>query len=881
MFMRFLGAGVATALCVVFCVVFSTSVSAAGETYSWVDYSKIGASNGAYREAVNASEGGTSALEFTQSTDNPAVFTAEPAVEKCQGTLTLTLLSANNTAALTSSGDCPLYAELSHNVTIGRSNLITSQVQTDSTQMKSSFRGDSCSEVLDDPTALPQCDDQVNAAFERHTADCKTQFDYTRSTHLAGAYLDCLAEKLGVDRPSNAPADDEEPTQNANCSIPDVGWLMCQAMEFMSWITDQAFNILSSMLEVEPLKAQINGEDSKLYAAWKVSLAFANVVFVFAFVFMLLSYTTNVGLGAYGIKKLAPRMIIAALLVNVSFYICGVAVDVSNILGGTLKNTLVEMTPPASSSPNYTNWSEVTKTVVAITPNDEAYTKDNQPGADREAEAAAEEEGEEEPPTGGQDEEENAEDKDLWPAETSVLLGGLMIAGGMVLWANLAVLVPFMATALVAIITVLIILIIRQAVIICLIAVSPIAMALYVLPNTKKWLDRWFDIFTKFLLIYPAVALVFGASYFASRVILDQAAENGQTFLTMFALGIQVIPLFITPVIMKFGAGVLDRFAGVVNNPKKGPLDAIKRKAGEFREDRRNQQLGRAAANAPAEGVGGFKSVMKNPNAARLRRNMKRDAADSAINSALARSKQIASNDPSAIHAAAKGIKPGEFYDQLIEESLAGAAKELNDIEVSRIHAAAARFAQDPNIDADALQHMALSGEHNGNALTDIERKAAVQMAANTAQSEKAHELIAGSGSMNDGLRRVLVDSLRKSGFTKQNAHFGGSAMNKVVEGKIGAPQAGDTPADTRRRAEEQIDQLVVYAAEGGKYSAAGISGQSSYALDKLNRAIDDGRISQGATERVISNAHTALNTPTLSNNINVNSRAGIERLAR
>lgn len=873
MVMRFIGAGIAAALCVAFCALLPTPAFAAGESYAWTDYSAIGGKGGAYRDAVNMSEGGTFALDFKQSAENPAVFTVEPGIEGCNGTLTLTLSPTGNTGILTSSGDCPLYSDLDRTVTVNQSNLINSKVTTDSSVMKTSFEGNSCNEVQDKPDLHEQCITQANTAYEQHANACKAEADYTRATYLANKYLDCLAERLGVDRPTDEPAEETEPGSNTNCAIPDVGWLMCQAMEFLGWITDQGFNLLSSMLEVEPLKQQVDNEDSKLYAAWKVFLGFANVVFVFAFLFMIIAYTTNWGLGAYNLKKLAPRMIIAALLVNLSFFLCGIAVDLSNILGGTLKNTLVEMTPPTSGSANYSSWSEVTKTVVSITPNDETYTTDNEPGADR----SAEEEEEEPQPSQTPPEEEDeaaAEEKDLWPEPTSVLLGGLMLVGGMVLWANLAALVPFMTTALIAIITVLIVLIIRQAVIIVLIAVSPIAMALYVLPNTKKWLDRWFDIFSKFLLIYPAVALVFGASYFASRVILDQATENGQTFLAMFALGIQVIPLFITPIIMKFGAGVLDRFGGIVNNPNKGPFDALKRRAGEFREDRRNQQLGRAAAGATAEGKG-IKNFLRNPNAARLRRNMKRDAGDAAIDAALSRSKKIAANSPDAIMSAAKGIKPGEFYDSLVEESLADAAKELDDIKVGRIHAAEARF---KNAKDDAgnqlyneadIQNMALSGRNtNGKALTDVERAAAVQMAANTATSEQAHKLILASGNMDKAIRRILVDNLRKSGFSKQNSHFGGSALNDVIEGKI--------------TTQEDINERVRRAAEGGKYSSAAIANQSAYSLSLVNSALStEGHLSGAAHTRIVQNARGALSNPTIEKSINTNSRAGVERLAR
>lgn len=149
-------------------------------------------------------------------------------------------------------------------------------------------------------------------------------------------------------------------------------------------------------------------------------------------------------------------------------------------------------------------------------------------------------------------------------------------------------------------------------------------------------------------------------------------------------------------------------------------------------------------------------------------------------------------------------------------------------------------------------------------------------MAANTAESEEAHQLILASGKMTGDLRRVLVDSLRKSGFSKQNAHFGGSAMNKIAEGKINT--------------QEDINGLVAGAIGGGKFGAANIAGQSSYSLGMLNKEIakiealpytEENKSTKEAANRVIENARLALNTPTLNNNINVKSRPGVVELSR
>lgn len=50
-------------------------------------------------------------------------------------------------------------------------------------------------------------------------------------------------------------------------------------------------------MEVDPLVEQVNGDDSKAFAAWKVFLGFANIVmFIIAILFMVFSYITSWGL---------------------------------------------------------------------------------------------------------------------------------------------------------------------------------------------------------------------------------------------------------------------------------------------------------------------------------------------------------------------------------------------------------------------------------------------------------------------------------------------------------------------------------------------------------------------------------------------------------
>ena len=51
---------------------------------------------------------------------------------------------------------------------------------------------------------------------------------------------------------------------------------------------------------------------------------------------MIYSMATSTGLSNYEVKKMLPRLIIVAVAVNISFYICAALVDLSNIIGSGL-----------------------------------------------------------------------------------------------------------------------------------------------------------------------------------------------------------------------------------------------------------------------------------------------------------------------------------------------------------------------------------------------------------------------------------------------------------------------------------------------------------------------------------------------------------------
>lgn len=322
------------------------------------------------------------------------------------------------------------------------------------------------------------------------------------------------------------------------CNIGDgLGWLICPAATFSAKLADGAFAFLSVMLEYETLANPASRE--ALFAQWVLMRNFANVIFAISFVIVVYSTMTGIGVSNYNLKRMVPRLIVAAVLVNASFWLCQLAVDISNIIGS-----------------NITGIMEAAREVA---------TK-----ADP----------------------ENRYGEGLWEEKVALLLGGAATAtagAAAISYGTLipmvALMLPLLYSALAAILLVIVLLVARQALITLLVIISPIAFALYILPNTSKWFDRWRSTFVAMLIIYPAVALLFSGSKLAATVVRlsgespEDAAipfEDGWTDLV--SLGIQTLPLYAVPTLMKSVGGVLNRVGAFTNDKTKGFLDRSQKK---------------------------------------------------------------------------------------------------------------------------------------------------------------------------------------------------------------------------------------------------------------------------------------------------------------
>lgn len=135
------------------------------------------------------------------------------------------------------------------------------------------------------------------------------------------------------------------PSFNISGSAIVTNFIVCPILQSVYAGIGVVVNTLeaSGLLAIPPLltDGSVSTNSQKaLFAAWGVLRDLANVGLVIGLFLVVFSQATSYGLSAYGVKKMLPKVVIAALLVNLSYIICAILIDVFNILGGTLDDTI-------------------------------------------------------------------------------------------------------------------------------------------------------------------------------------------------------------------------------------------------------------------------------------------------------------------------------------------------------------------------------------------------------------------------------------------------------------------------------------------------------------------------------------------------------------
>lgn len=151
--------------------------------------------------------------------------------------------------------------------------------------------------------------------------------------------------------------DSSTSTSTSTCNVSaGVGWIVCPLANLMASIVDGTYGLMNKLFVV-PIGSFTDQGSNSVYSIYANNmLPLANIILVIVFLVIIYSEATGNGFGAmsnYGVKKTLPKLIVFAILINVSFYICVAAVDISNIVGSSTEqflsgNTTVDFTGKTS-----------------------------------------------------------------------------------------------------------------------------------------------------------------------------------------------------------------------------------------------------------------------------------------------------------------------------------------------------------------------------------------------------------------------------------------------------------------------------------------------------------------------------------------------------
>ena len=319
-----------------------------------------------------------------------------------------------------------------------------------------------------------------------------------------------------------------------------LGWILCPIIEGLkSFIVQQYSQWVAPALQIDPVLFGGNPQYNQTYQAWAIFRDIGNFLFILLFIFVIFSQVSGIGIDNYGIKKILPKLIIAIIMINLSYIICQVAMDICNIIGrqlGSFFQTIINrVTHPSVIS---------TSEGITIRATDRG--------------------------SWGDVDSWGSSFKQNWLGNSTLIIVVAALGVGAFLYKGLAVIIPVLMMVLscaISILGLIIILGLRQAAAVVLVVVSPLAFACYMLPNTKSLFDRWFKAFQGLLLAYPICSLLVYGGDLAGTILLH--AGNGNTWVIISAAIISIAPIFLIPkVIRKSMAGIAGVITGATNKVK-------------------------------------------------------------------------------------------------------------------------------------------------------------------------------------------------------------------------------------------------------------------------------------------------------------------------
>ena len=293
---------------------------------------------------------------------------------------------------------------------------------------------------------------------------------------------------------------------NTRCEGGALGWILCPVIKLGQDFVGLLEKLIVTQLDMGPL--QTTGRYNNLHTAWSGFRDLANVFFIGLFMVIIFAQTLNIKMDSYSIKMMLPRLIVAAVAIQFSFFIMQIGIDISNIIGNGISGVFADVVRAGTEGGRSMSsaWALGSLTIVG--------------GAG----AAA--------------------------VGTTILTG---------------MIVPFILIILAASISMLGVIItvwLRVLLLQMLVLLAPLAIVAWVMPNTQKWFDAWKTNTIKLLLMYPIIMFMISAGALATHVTAI-SAETG-SFGKLLGACIPILVFFMIPTAIKASGSLMNLTGNLV-----------------------------------------------------------------------------------------------------------------------------------------------------------------------------------------------------------------------------------------------------------------------------------------------------------------------------
>ena len=499
----------------------------------------------------------------------------------------------------------------------------------------------------------------------RHLSD--ESFCATKYQGSPGELAACQAAQGSTKK---APPPEEKEEDQENCKIDYIGWFICPIVNTLASMSEGARAQLINMLTVDAKSILGDTSDGSVYSYWSKIRDYANILFVVFFLFVIYSQMTGYGLDNYGIKRMLPKLIVGVIVVNASFYICGLLVDLSNVVG--------------SSAFNF-----VSTAAVGDIPAGDWSNSDSG-----------------------------------WI--NKIAAGALILTVG---YFALAAVISMLLFVVITAVTTIFLLGVREAIIIMCIVLSPLAFVAMIMPNTEGLYKKWWSAFKAALMVYPMVGLVYGASNLAARILGSGLKESDIIMQSIVAL-LVFAPLLIVPKLVRSAVEIIGIGGAVawLNKKMNKGRDRLTDKVGKWRENKLTSQFGKhrrekaQLRNAQIRGgtyrgKGGIANFRNWRSAANRRLNAK--SGDFGQKRKLAGSAAALAEDNERMKAANAWIADNNMSSDRLAEIATGVDKDGNKVDlkgISSYQRRAAMQALAPHMTSEQAANLATASASFGDA---------------------------------------------------------------------------------------------------------------------------------------------------------------------